>query len=64
MSPKEFTAFRIAPEIMAGLRKVKERDLVPMSVQVDRALRAWLKSRGIKLEGKTARKRVAARKRA
>jgi hypothetical protein len=40
MSPKEFTAFRIEPEIMAGLRKVKERDLIPLSVQVDQALRA------------------------
>ena len=62
MSPKEFTAFRIEPEWMAGLRKVKERDLIPLSVQVDQALRVWLKSRGIAVE-KAERKRVAPRKR-
>lgn len=55
MAPKELTAFRVAPEIMAGLRAVKDRDGVPMSVQVDRALRAWLASRqAIKAERKRA----------
>jgi hypothetical protein len=47
MSPKEMTAFRIEPEIMDGLRRVKNRDGVPFSVQVDRALRAWLKKKGV-----------------
>ena len=42
MSPKELTAFRIDPEVMDGLRRVKDRDGIPLSVQVDRALRAWL----------------------
>ena len=50
MSPKELTAFRIEPDIMEGLRRVKDRDGVPLSVQVDRALRAWLKQKGITLE--------------
>lgn len=47
MSPKEMTAFRIDPEIMEGLRRVKDRDGVPLSVQVDRALRAWLGKKGV-----------------
>ena len=47
MSPKEMTAFRIEPELMDGLRRVKDRDGVPFSIQVDRALRAWLKKKGI-----------------
>ena len=47
MSPKELTAFRIEPEIMNKLRQVKDRDGVPLSVQVDRALRAWLEERGV-----------------
>ncbi len=47
MSPKELTAFRIEPEIMDGLRQVKDRDGVPFSVQIDRALRAWLKKKGV-----------------
>ena len=44
---KEMTAFRIEPEIMDGLRRVKDRDGVPFSVQVDRALRAWLQKNGV-----------------
>jgi hypothetical protein len=47
MPPKELTAFRIDPAVMAGLRRVKDRDGVPLSVQLDRALRAWLKKKGI-----------------
>jgi hypothetical protein len=61
MSPKELTAFRIEPEIMAGLREVKERDGIPMSVQVHRALVAWLVSKGVRK--KTERPRDATRKR-
>ena len=41
------TAFRIEPEIMDGLRRVKDREGVPLSVQVDRALRAWLKKKRV-----------------
>ena len=41
------TAFRIEPEIMDGLGRVKDRDGVPFSVQVDRALRAWLQKKGV-----------------
>ena len=47
MSPKELTAFRIDPAVMDGLRRVKDRDGIPLSVQLDRALRAWLKQKGI-----------------
>jgi len=50
MPPKELTAFRIEPGIMNGLRHVKDRDGVPLSVQVDRALRAWLADKGVALK--------------
>ena len=32
---------------MDALRRVKDRDGVPLSVQVDRALRAWLEKKGV-----------------
>jgi hypothetical protein len=54
MSPKEMTAFRIEPEIMDALRRVKDRDGVPLSVQVDRALRAWLDKKGVVLVDKAS----------
>ena len=47
MSPKELTAFRVEADIMEGLRRVKDRDGVPLSVQVDRALRVWLEKQGV-----------------
>jgi hypothetical protein len=50
MSPKELTAFRIHPELMEGLRHIKERDGVPLSVQVERALRTWLELKGVALK--------------
>ncbi|MCX6539608.1 MAG: hypothetical protein NT151_11855 [Acidobacteria bacterium] len=62
MSPKELTAFRVAPDIMAGLRAIKERDGVPLSVQLDRALRAWLDAKG--MQTKTASRRVQPRRKA
>jgi hypothetical protein len=49
MPPKELTAFRVDPAIMDGLRRVKDRDGVPLSVQLDRALRAWLKQKRISI---------------
>ena len=58
MSPKELTAFRVEADIMEGLRRVKDRDGVPLSVQVDRALRAWLEEKGV-----TVKKPLMARSR-
>ena len=62
MSPKELTAFRVEPEIMEGLRKVKDRDGVPMSVQVHRALEAWLRSKGIQTKKAVAARKASRRK--
>jgi hypothetical protein len=60
-SAKKQTAFRIDPEILDGLQAVKDRDGVPISEQVRRALVAWLESKG--LGKKTDRPRGATRKR-
>jgi hypothetical protein len=44
------TAFRLEPDIIDGLNRVKDRDGIPFSVQVDRALRAWLDKKGVTLK--------------
>ena len=49
------------PEIMGGLRRVKERDGIPMAEQVHRALVAWLEQKGVR--DKADRKRASTRKR-
>jgi hypothetical protein len=67
MSPKELTAFRLEPEIIDGLRRVKDRDGIPFSIQVDRALRAWLQKKRVSVAKPTtasnASKRSARRTR-
>jgi hypothetical protein len=59
-SAKKQTAFRIDPDILEGLRAIKERDGVPVSEQVRRALAAWIESKG---DTKADRKRATTRKR-
>ena len=49
MSPKQMTAFRLELDVIDGLNRVKDRDGIPFSVQVDRALRAWLDKKGVRL---------------
>ena len=53
--PKELTAFRVAPELMEALRRVKEREGIPIAVQVDFALRAYLQKRDPLFAKATAR---------
>lgn len=66
MSPSRPTSVRIDEDILEGLRMVHERDGVPQTEQIRRALRAWLTERGVMdaPQTKTARKRAATRKRA
>jgi hypothetical protein len=67
MSPNRLASFRLEEEILAGLQAVQERDGVPKTEQVRRALRAWLTDRGVLDTGPTAkkmpRKRAATRRR-
>jgi hypothetical protein len=42
MSPRTFRGFRLDDELREGLRLVKERDGIPESEQVRRAIRRWL----------------------
>jgi hypothetical protein len=53
--------FRIDPDLDEGLKTVKERDGIPESEQIRRALREWLDRRGV-IE-KSDRKRAYNRKR-
>ena len=66
MSPKELTAFRMDRDLLKAMRHIRNTDGVPLSVQVDFALRDWLKRRGVVIQKKAARKRTVSttRKRA
>ena len=61
MTPRRTTTMRIDDELLAGLQTVKEREGVPVSEQVRRAIQAWLESKGVNV--KAERKRAGTRKR-
>jgi Ribbon-helix-helix protein, copG family len=61
MTPTHVTTLRIDERLMDGLRTVKDRDGIPVSEQVRRAIEAWLETKGVDV--KTERKRAATRKR-
>jgi hypothetical protein len=62
MSPKIRFSFWLDGELREGLRQVKERDGIPESEQVRRAIAAWLESKGV--TKKAARPRAGTRERA
>ena len=61
MTPNKARTFRIDEELIEGMDAVKERDGVPLSEQVRRAIRMWLDSKGV--VKKADRKRGVSRKR-
>ena len=50
------------PDILQGLQAVKQRDGIPLSEQVRRALREWLDENGVR-PTRAERKRALTRKR-
>lgn len=58
--PRKLTNFRIDEDLAVGLRQVRERDGIPDSEQIRRALRAWLVGKGVI---KAERKRAVTRRR-
>ena len=44
---QKLAVYRMEPELLEGLRLVKERDGLPITWQVRQAIRAWLDSKGV-----------------
>ena len=61
MTTRKLAAFRLDLELIDGLEQVKRKTGAPLSEQVRRAIRAWLKANGVK--AKADGKRVPTRKR-
>lgn len=47
MTPKRLTNFRIDDELMDALETIRERDGIPVSEQVRRAIELWLAEKGV-----------------
>ena len=79
MSPLVSTTFRLESELIQALQELKERDGVPATESVRRAIKAWLEQKGVEVQkgikvekkskaqksskAKAPRKRVRARNR-
>lgn len=61
VSPKKLYSFFIDPELLAGLRVIKDRDGIGESEQIRRAVAEWLKKAGVT---KTAPRRAPTRRKA
>ena len=61
MSPKEATALRLDAALLEAMRAVKETEGIPVTTQIELAVRGWLKKRGVVV--KAERKRAVTRKR-
>jgi hypothetical protein len=55
MSPKTASTFRLDDELLDALREVKERDGIPQSEQIRRAILMWLESKGVKVKAQGKR---------
>lgn len=62
MTPLRPANFRVDEEILEALRRIRERDGIPVSEQLRRALLSWIREKGEKVP-QTDRKRVGPRKR-
>ena len=55
MSLKQNTALRLDKDLLAAMRKVKDTDGIPVTTQIEMAVRAWLKkTRGIVVKKRTS----------
>ncbi len=59
MSPKTTTALRLDDTLLEAMRRVKATDGIPVTTQIEMAVREWLTKRGAL---KTAPKRERTRK--
>ena len=63
MGTKETTAFRLNVELLEAMRQVKERDGIPVTTQVEMAVRDWLKKRGtVRMSARKAAARKSAKR--
>ena len=63
MSPKEPTALRIDVDLMNAMRDLKEHKGIPVTAQLEMAVRDWLKNEHGIVVKKSDRKRAGTRKR-
>ena len=62
VSPKTTTALRLDNELLAVMRRVKATEGIPLTTQIEMAVRDWLDKKGF--AAKTANRRASTRRKA
>jgi len=58
MTPiRKVTTFRTDPDVQQAMEALRERDGIPLSEQIRRALRSWLETKGALRRAKPAARR-------
>jgi len=57
MARRVSRTYRLEADLVAGLEQVSQRDGVPVSTQVRRAIRDWLERRGVVKAARSARRK-------
>jgi hypothetical protein len=58
MSPKTTTALRLDDELLRAMRSVKAEEGIPVTTQIEMAVREWLAKRGAVKSAPAARRRT------
>ena len=61
VSPKDKTALRLEQGLLDALREIRAKEGIPVTTQIEFAIRDWLKKKGATLRGQS--KRAGTRKR-
>jgi hypothetical protein len=60
---KEATALRLDRDLLHAMREYKQREGIPVTIQIEKAVTAWLSKRGVVVK-KTAQRRGGTRRQA
>jgi hypothetical protein len=55
VSPKDKTALRLEPGLLAALREIKAREGIPVTTQIEFAIRDWLVKKGTPVKSPSRR---------
>ena len=54
MSPKELTAMRLDPGVLKAMREYRDREGVPVTTQIEKAVTEWLAKRDVIVKKRTS----------
>jgi hypothetical protein len=59
---RKLTALRFPPELLDALREIGQREDLGLTAQIEKAIRQYLKKKGVTLEGEAPNRRARTRR--